>query len=92
MSGESYAGIYIPYLANEIVKFNKLPSSREKIIKLKGIMVGNACTDPSECYVPGDGMSMHQYNFLHKHTYISDQEYEHIQAMCTLGYNSEPCT
>lgn len=88
MTGESYAGIYVPYLANEIIKFNKLPSSREKIIKLKGIMVGNACTDPAECFIPGDGMSMFQYEFLHKHTYLSDREWEHIQAACTLGYHS----
>ena len=47
LTGESYAGIYVPYLANEIIKHNKLPSSKETIIKLKGIMVGNACTDPN---------------------------------------------
>lgn len=61
MTGESYAGIYVPYLANEIVKYNKLPSSKDSIINLKGIMVGNACTDPDECYTPGNGMSMFQY-------------------------------
>ena len=46
MTGESYAGIYVPYLAHEILKFNKLPSSKDVKINLKGIMVGNACTDP----------------------------------------------
>ena len=61
MSGESYAGVYVPTLAYEIIKFNKLPESKDKIINLKGIMVGNACTDPSECFVPGDGMSLWQY-------------------------------
>lgn len=61
MSGESYAGIYVPYLANEIIKYNKLPSSRATVINLKGIMVGNACTDPAECFTPGDGLSMFQY-------------------------------
>jgi hypothetical protein len=49
ISGESYAGIYVPYLANEILEKNKLPSSETKI-NLKGILVGNACTDPRECY------------------------------------------
>ena len=45
ISGESYAGVYVPTLAYEIVKYNKLPN-RKTTIKLKGIMVGNACTDP----------------------------------------------
>jgi serine carboxypeptidase-like clade 2 len=49
ISGESYAGVYVPTLAYEIVKYNKLPS-REFTFKLKGIMVGNACTDPRECW------------------------------------------
>lgn len=91
MTGESYAGIYIPYLAYEIVKFNKLPSSRGKTINLKGIMVGNACTDPAECFTPGDGMSMFQYEFLYKHAYLSDLDYTYVQAACTLGYHSENC-
>ena len=45
ISGESYAGIYVPYLANEILEKNKLPNTEVKI-NLKGILVGNACTDP----------------------------------------------
>ena len=45
LTGESYAGIYIPWLANEIIKKNKLPSTETKI-KLKGFMINNACTDP----------------------------------------------
>jgi len=49
LTGESYAGIYVPYLANEILKRNKLPN-REMTINLKGIMINNACTDPRECY------------------------------------------
>lgn len=42
LSGESYAGIYVPYFANEIVIHNE--KSEEKIINLKGIMVGNPLT------------------------------------------------
>lgn len=45
IAGESYAGVYVPTLAWEIVNYNKLPSTKAPI-KLKGIMVGNACTDP----------------------------------------------
>lgn len=45
MAGESYAGIYIPYLATKINEMNDLPSTMNRI-PLKGIMIGNGCTDP----------------------------------------------
>ena len=38
ISGESYAGIYVPYLADQIVK-------NKNDIKLKGIIVGNGVTN-----------------------------------------------
>lgn len=49
MAGESYAGIYIPYLTKKIQDMNQLPST-ETLIQLKGIMIGNGCTNPRECY------------------------------------------
>lgn len=52
-------------------------------------MVGNACTDPDECYVPGDGMSMYQYEFLYEHTYLSDDEYMRLRGACALAYHGE---
>ena len=91
LTGESYAGIYIPYLAYEVIKFNKLPSSKDKVIKLKGTMVGNPCTDPNECFNPGSSMSIFQYEFLYKHTYLNEREWEHVQAACILGYYQEEC-
>lgn len=42
VTGESYAGIYVPYLAHRIVEFNK--DAQDKI-NLKGILVGNGATD-----------------------------------------------
>lgn len=94
ISGESYAGIYVPYLANEIINRNKLPSTETKI-NLVGILVGNACTDPRECYEPTsqgpndpDSMSIYQYQFLNNHGYIIDDDYGRITGACTLGYRS----
>lgn len=92
ISGESYAGIYVPYLAHEIIKFNKLPSSKEKIIKLKGIMVGNACTHPKECYeATAEGNSEYFYEFLYKHAYYSDKDYTNFKGACAMGFQSELC-
>ncbi|GFH17120.1 carboxypeptidase [Haematococcus lacustris] len=48
LSGESYAGHYIPGLAWEIIKGNRAatkPSLEEGWLPLKGLAVGNAWTD-----------------------------------------------
>ena len=44
ISGESYAGVYIPMLAYEIINYNKLVPEDNRI-NLKGILVGNGVTD-----------------------------------------------
>jgi cathepsin A (carboxypeptidase C) len=43
IAGESYAGIYVPYLARQVLLHNK--AEQDKQINLKGIMVGNGVTD-----------------------------------------------
>ena len=48
IAGESYAGVYIPMLAREILSFNE--GMHEARINLRGILIGNACTHPYECY------------------------------------------
>ena len=44
ISGESYAGIYVPMLAYKIINYNKDAKSSAKI-NLKGILVGNGVAD-----------------------------------------------
>ena len=60
-------------------------------INLKGIMINNACTDPRECYEPGNDvdMSIYQYENLYNHGYYTDSEYNVIKAACILGYKGE---
>ena len=47
LAGESYTGIYVPYLAMKIHQHNIQEKTHggSTQINLKGIMVGNACTD-----------------------------------------------
>lgn len=46
ISGESYAGIYVPYLAYQIYQDNLIKSMRKQpTINIKGIIVGNGATD-----------------------------------------------
>ncbi len=44
LSGESYAGIYVPHLASRIIDYNEFAEENERI-NLKGIMIGNGVTD-----------------------------------------------
>ena len=92
ISGESYAGIYVPWLAWKIIQHNALPTSKENTIKLKGVLVGNACTDPLECAAAGkEGTSIYQYEFLYEHSYYTERQYNNFKAVCLMGYNSTEC-
>lgn len=93
ISGESYAGIYIPYLALAIYQWNLDPTLNEgQIINLKGILVGNACTDPSECYnIPNNSMSIWQNDFLYFHAMYSPQLRQQYAQSCQQGYDSPGC-
>lgn len=44
ISGESYAGIYVPTLASNILDYNSRTVSTQRI-KLKGMLIGNGVTD-----------------------------------------------
>ncbi|CAL0304361.1 unnamed protein product [Lupinus luteus] len=75
--GESYAGHYIPQLANTILEFNK--KAGKTIINLKGILIGNAVLDD-------EADSKGTYDFLASHAIISDKAaYELKQKSCDIA-------
>ncbi len=52
MTGESFAGVYIPYIASAVVESNRLGHDS---INLKGLAIGNGWIDPItqyEAYIP----------------------------------------
>ncbi|TPX35038.1 hypothetical protein SmJEL517_g02409 [Synchytrium microbalum] len=51
IGGESYAGIYVPYLANEILKRREAATLIPPELDLKGIIVGNGWIDPLPQYL-----------------------------------------
>jgi len=77
ISGESYAGVYVPWVSKAILDYNKLPS-RQMTINLKGFLVNNACTDPRECYIPriAHSNSIFQYKYLYQHGYITERDHD----------------
>lgn len=60
---------------------------------LKGMMVGNACTDPRECYEPGadSNVSIYQYEYLYNHGFYTEEEYDFMRGSCMMGYHSDGC-
>ncbi|KAL7137927.1 hypothetical protein ABFS83_10G128000 [Erythranthe nasuta] len=73
ISGESYAGHYVPQLAQQIHDYNK--KSSHPIINLKGFIVGNAVTDN---YYDGIGTVTYWWS----HSMISDKTYKSILKHC----------
>ncbi|CAJ2655144.1 unnamed protein product [Trifolium pratense] len=63
ISGESYAGHYVPQLAHTILYHNK---KAKTIINLKGILIGNAV-------INDDTDSTGMYDYLASHAIISDK-------------------
>lgn len=47
-AGESYAGQYIPYIANGILDFNENLPEGEKPYNFKGVMIGNGWVSPNQ--------------------------------------------
>jgi serine carboxypeptidase-like clade 2 len=73
LCGESYAGHYVPQLAQKVYKYNQ--GNSNPFINLKGYMVGNAQTD--DYY---DSVGTVQYWW--SHTLISDSTYNGLVNNC----------
>lgn len=77
IAGESYAGIYVPTLASEVVK--GLDAGLKPVIHFKGYMVGNGVTDETF-----DGNAL--VPFAHGMGLISDQLFQEINKECQGNY------
>ncbi|CAI9104370.1 OLC1v1003027C1 [Oldenlandia corymbosa var. corymbosa] len=74
--GESYAGHYVPQLADIIIKKNAMVGSATKI-QLKGIMIGNGVLNDE---IDAKGT----YDFLWTHALISDEMYQRLRDTCMV--------
>ncbi|KAK4378416.1 hypothetical protein RND71_000278 [Anisodus tanguticus] len=79
--GESYAGFYVPELADIIVKRNMLPATNFKI-QFKGIMIGNGIMND-------ETDNKGQLDFLWSHALISDETHLGLQQHCQSESKSE---
>jgi serine carboxypeptidase-like clade 2 len=83
ITGESYAGHYVPQLANTILRYN---NNTESVINLKGIAIGNALIDGPTRY---GGIA----DFLWSHALNSDETNKGLHKYCDFanGTYSDKC-
>uniref|UniRef100_A0A0D9V0E8 Carboxypeptidase n=1 Tax=Leersia perrieri TaxID=77586 RepID=A0A0D9V0E8_9ORYZ len=76
ISGESYAGHYVPQLADFVYERNK-DKKANRYINLKGFIVGNPLTDDQY-----DSKGLAEYAW--SHSVVSDEIYERIKKVCNF--------
>ncbi|KAI3815189.1 hypothetical protein L1987_14849 [Smallanthus sonchifolius] len=81
--GESYAGFYIPELADVITKKNMVAHSTSAI-NLKGVMIGNGIMNEDT-----DDKGFNDY--LWSHALISDEIYTKLTQNCSNANTSDYC-
>ncbi|KAL5721517.1 hypothetical protein ACHQM5_005154 [Ranunculus cassubicifolius] len=74
IAGESYAGHYVPQLAELVYDRNK-GASKDTVINFKGFMIGNAVLND-------DTDELGIFEFAWSHAIISDQIYHSITSNC----------
>lgn len=74
ITGESYAGVYCPTLAAEIVAGN---AAGAPVINLVGMAVGDPCTDNAS-----QRQSMDMLWYAHKYGLVRDDDYEFLTTAC----------
>ncbi|KAI3739150.1 hypothetical protein L2E82_29547 [Cichorium intybus] len=79
LSGESYAGHYVPQLAQTIIYHNLI--ANKTIINLKGILIGNAVINDET-----DTIGM--YDYFGSHAIISDETAYTIRKFCNFSPNA----
>ncbi|XP_047957115.1 serine carboxypeptidase 1-like [Salvia hispanica] len=77
ISGESYAGVYVPTLAFEVA--NGIDAGVKPVVNLKGYLVGNGVADDVF-----DGNAL--VPFAHGMGLISDELYEAVNSECNGAY------
>lgn len=82
LAGESYAGHYVPQLAELIYENNK-KVNKITYIKFKGLMIGNALLDDET-----DQRGMIDYAY--DHAVISDELYNEIKKKCNFSSEHLP--
>jgi serine carboxypeptidase-like clade I len=85
ISGESYAGIYVPMLVSGILNWNKMQANDNNKINLKGMIVGNGVTDwnvDTEPALIDFGFTHSLYSYELRQDYLNNCEIKKNQDEC----------
>lgn len=83
ITGESYAGIYVPFLASSIIDYNDINSNSS--INLKGILLGNPISDWS---YEGE---MAMIDFSYSHALYSTEQRREYENSCLNADDEVKC-
>ncbi|KAJ3693819.1 hypothetical protein LUZ60_009299 [Juncus effusus] len=81
ITGESYAGHYVPQLSQIVYEQNR--GIENPIINFKGFMVGNAVTDDYHDYIG-------TFEYWWNHGLISDEIYQTLKTVCPCDSSEHP--
>ncbi|KAL8554455.1 hypothetical protein ACS0TY_002596 [Phlomoides rotata] len=81
ITGESYAGHYVPQLADLVLQNNKI--TNQTVINLKGIAIGNAYTDYTDRWTG-------TYDHFWTSALMSDETHQGILANCNFSSSEAP--
>ncbi|XXG61044.1 hypothetical protein AAC387_Pa04g2797 [Persea americana] len=82
IAGESYAGFYIPELADIVIQQNMQQHDFSGYIQLKGVMIGNGIMND---VTDQKGM----YDYIWTHALISDETHKGLMKHCAYGGSDE---
>lgn len=86
IAGESYAGMYIPFLAEQILNHNNEQENDEDKINLQGFLIGNGV------FVYDDMMLLnYTADQLAKHQFVSKELQDIFYSSCQVSMKSARC-
>ena len=87
VTGESYAGIYVPTLTYRLYEHNK--AGKDPKVNLKGAAIGNGCwgDEVGTCSGSPDSTRI-AVTFYYGHGMVSQTAWERIISTCGVGFNS----
>lgn len=93
ISGSGYGAVFATYLAREIITRNNDPFRIFwSKINIKGLLLGNPCVNPDECFASGSERNSHyHYEFLYTRGFLTRPAYLDYVGKCAMVVDPFQC-